>query len=530
MSDSAEDQSRNSLLARITDNPQLARAVPRLQPDVLHAMVLHIGLQDCSELLALATPEQLSAVFDLDLWKAERAGEEEQFDVARFCEWLEVLVDAGPSIAADRLSTMDPALVVAGLAAAIKVFDLAVFSPDGELSGADAFLNAGRERGVHFEIGGYLIVARHPDAWEAIVQSLVALHEHQGEAFQRLMRGCRTLSSSDREIDIHDLLQDGEQASFDLSVSREERRERLGFLSPQQAHAFLDASRGVSFSVPPPDDDLVFAGYLRSLASDEPEAATGESDISTSDESPDDSAAVASVVDVLRGAGVIPDPGRPLLTAGHEEPAPAMTLLHEYLQATEADSQAWVARNQELAFLANALLAGCSVQGRAFSRREAMDAVTATCNLGLARYPAHWPAPSAQNLVAIFRVGWTVLHDEVSMAAATRVLEALAHVRSSDRDLQLGMRALRSELRKQRHAGTPWRARGLEVLASFDLSTWAALAALFDQCPVMLANVCPPGGRPVLRVDPAAFQFIASVEHVTAVQEFLGSIVDRLTR
>jgi hypothetical protein len=38
---------------------------------VLHAVVTHCGLQDSGELLAMATPEQLAAVFDLDLWKAD---------------------------------------------------------------------------------------------------------------------------------------------------------------------------------------------------------------------------------------------------------------------------------------------------------------------------------------------------------------------------------------------------------------------------------------------------------------------------
>ena len=75
----SEDPHRD-VLARISRNQDLARAVPLLRPEVLHAVITHCGLQDCGELLALATSEQLSAVFDLDLWKVNRAGEEEQFD------------------------------------------------------------------------------------------------------------------------------------------------------------------------------------------------------------------------------------------------------------------------------------------------------------------------------------------------------------------------------------------------------------------------------------------------------------------
>jgi hypothetical protein len=79
---------------------------------VLHAVVTHCGLQDSGELLAMATPEQLAAVFDLDLWKADRAGADEQFDAARFCEWLDVLVDVSPSIAADKLARLDVTLII----------------------------------------------------------------------------------------------------------------------------------------------------------------------------------------------------------------------------------------------------------------------------------------------------------------------------------------------------------------------------------------------------------------------------------
>ncbi len=89
---------------------------------------------------------------------------------------------------------------------------------------------------------------------------------------------------------------------------------------------------------------------------------------------------------------------------------------------------------------------------------------------------------------------------------------------------------LRRELRKQKQGGTPWRARDrLEVLASLDLPAWAALTALLDECPVMLSNVSRSGSRRPHRVDPSEFQFIANTGHVTAVHEFLRSLVELLT-
>ena len=111
------------------------------------------------------------------------------------------------------------------------------------------------------------------------------------------------------------------------------------------------------------------------------------------------------------------------------------------------------------------------------------------------------------------------------MVAAERLIHALDEVRYSDRDLQLGIHTLRRELRKQLRTGTPWRARRrLDVLATLDLPAWAALTALFDECPVMLANVSVSGDRRLHTVNPSEFQFIADAGHVAAVRAFLQSL------
>lgn len=531
-----EDRTRYDVLARISDDPQLARAVARLAPEILHAAITHCGLQDCGELLALASPEQLSAIFDLDLWTAPRAGAEEQFDAARFCEWLEVLVDLGAPIAAAQLAAMDVRLVVAGLSPNIRVFDPAVFSPTVEPTGADAVANAGRERGLYAEIGGFIVVARRTDVWDAIVEALLALDEHHPETLQRVMQGCRRLTSSGRELDgLDDLLPDQEQLRVDVSLCRERRRTRLGFLSPEQARAFLESAR----RIPPIGEsqgrrNAVFASCQRSLTVfDETDAHSATESVATHDHHPPAAtgSAVAGVIEVLRGAGVLAETPRARLPGAHDELPPVNAALDQYLQrCAESDDGAWMARHEELAFVANALVAGCSVQGRALTRREAMDAAAATCNLGLDRWPKRWLASSSHDLVTIFQAGWTLLHREVSMLAADRLLEALAHVRSHDRDVQFELHALGRELRKHRQAGTPWRARGrLDVLAPLDLTAWAALTALFDECPVMLANVSMPGGRRPHTVNPSEFQFIAEARHIAAVHEFLGALPALLT-
>jgi hypothetical protein len=436
--------------------------VPLLPPEALYSLIVQRGLHDSAELLALATSEQLSAVFDLDLWKANEAGGDERFDAARFCEWLEVLVDGGVDLAAARLVQLDLRLVVAGLSGSMRVTDLAIFSPAAEPNGADPVSIADREHDLYAEIGGYLVIARRPDAWDAIVDVLCALEEKHTDTFHRVMRDCRTLSNAGWEIDgLDELPSHAGQLRFDLSVSREQRRDRVGFVTPERARAFLADARQISLGGEP------------------------------------------------QGAA-----------ATHSDRA-----LQLSAEAADAEWQ----REQEMAFIANALVAGCSILGRPFERREAIDAITATCSLGIEHWPAHWVPAREHRVTTVFQVGWAVLHRDVSIFAATRLLDVLDSIRPRERDMQIEFQMLARELRKQTQAGTPWRVRSrLELLAPFDLLATAALGALFDECPVMLANVSGQDLRGLHTVDPSDFQFIADARHITAVRAFLLRIPELL--
>jgi hypothetical protein len=520
--------SKKTTLRRITENPELARAVPRLHPELLHAIVDKYGLADCGELLLLATPNQLTALADLDLWSTVRAGSAEQFDAERFCEWIEVLADLSPEIAAERLSHLDVAVVSAGFSSCVTVWDPAVLTASVDSNAGDALLDRARERGVHTEIGRYVVIARGADAWDPIVDVLRALDEHHPEAFHRVMRACRRASNSGWERDgLDDLLVDPDQMLFDVSATREQRRECSGYLSPEQAHAFLASSRTVAFSTESPRDDPAWAAYRKSLAAfDDVEVGVEGGDVPADRIDPisDDGAAVAAVIEVLRDAGVVGAAFRALLPAAPGAPV-VHAALTEYLGRRPDSSSEWSARQQELGFLANALVAGSAVQGRRFDRREALDAVAAICNLGLEHWPAGWPPSSSCGLVSVFQVGWSILHRDVSMMGAKLLLQTLQEIRTTDRELAFGLAVLSRELRKQYLSGTPWHARDrLELLSSLDLSTWAALTALFGECPVMLANVSASPDHPPLRVDPTEFQFIATAADIAAVRAFLHSL------
>src|SRR6185503_6997227 len=109
-------------LARLLDAPFFARVVPYLAPETLHQLVRYRGLEACGELVTSATPAQLTSLLDLDLWRRAPSGGDDEFDLDRFGEWLDVLVDSGDSVAARTVAALDPQLVIVGLCRYLRVF------------------------------------------------------------------------------------------------------------------------------------------------------------------------------------------------------------------------------------------------------------------------------------------------------------------------------------------------------------------------------------------------------------------------
>jgi hypothetical protein len=513
------------LLERILSTPHLAHVVPRLQPEVIHRVIQRCGLEDSSELVALATPEQLERVFDLDLWRAARPGRDEQFDADRFGVWLEVLAEAGADLAAQKLAEMDTAIVTAGFAQHLRVFDSAAVSRYTTTDGQEIDEKVNRADGLMCEVGGYLAVARRTDAWEAIVAVLTSLADHHDDCFERVMSGCRAVSSSGREIDgLDGLLDAGDQAMFDVAFDREQRRETSGFVAPAEARAFLEASRRLRLARDsmPPLDPIARAH----LGTTTPIAATAPPPL-------DDAAtqSLAAVVDVLMEAGIVaPQQPRALLT-GPDVPVSRLRHIETQMQfVLDRDSLVSSQRNDELTFLANTIAAGCSVQARPLSPEEAWNAALAVCNLALEnRQPLPDDFLVSHDLVGVFQVGWTILHDDVVMHAAEQLLDVLSMLRSHDNDIQQGLNALRITLTKHWRAGMPWRAQdALEVITSLDMPAWAALVGLLNECPVMHAGVRAVRGSGTHAVKPTDFEFISESSQIESINEFLRLLPETL--
>ncbi len=536
MSNSLQRHDPRGLLARILDTPQLARVVPRLQPDVLHRVIQTCGLEDCGEILALATPGQLSNVFDLDLWRAPQPGWDEALDADRFGIWLHVLMEAGAAAAAEKIVGLDAEIVIAALAQHLRVFDVAAVALRELDDGEELFEGYADQvgDGQSCEIGGYVIAAKRIDVWDAIVALLLYLDADHPDYFARLMSGCRRLSNSKPEEDgFYKLFDEDEQDLFDLSIDRERRREQQGYVTPAQARAFLHEARQLRLGdgTLPPRSPIVDA-YFRSIAAEPlaPPASAPASEPAPAI-APED-AAVAEVMALLVDAGVIPQPPRALLEASQEAAAPRLASIQAHMRVVhDRDADVYAKRTDELAFLANTLIGGCSIQDRPFTPKEASDAVAAVCNLGLQNWPRHAGHPIADDfllqhdLLSAFQIGWSVLHTDVCLRAADRLLNVLREMHSDDRMTQFALDALRRELTKHTRSGRPWRARlEFDVLALFDLPAWAALLAVIDEYPVLHAAITASSGS----INASAFEMIADNSQIALIHDYLRSLDDKL--
>jgi hypothetical protein len=520
-------------LARLLDPPFLARVVPHLPPETLHQLIRHRGLEACGELVTSATPAQLTTLLQLDLWRQAQPGRDPLFDVDRFGEWLEVLVDTGQSVAARTVAALDKNLVVAGLSRYVRVFDPGIFEPtaqsDDEATDRHAAMREGDSADVdeamlECEVGGYIVRGRRADAWDAILTLLVALDAEHGNDFHAVMQGCRRLSNSRPESGgLDDLLLAPQQHLHDVTIERERRRSQQGYATPADARAFLDLARQPKHTI---EVNPIVAAYFRA-ADEEPE--------SPSSTGPSVSMSFDAAMELLTEAGVMPERPRALLEAGDADPQAARLTRLRQLMAYVRDTHetAYFARCRELAFLANTLLAGCSVQSRPFTPQEASDAAAGICNLGLEYGPASPPDSLLvdNTLVTAFEVGWSALHQEVSLFAAEQLISTLTDLDCVDRDIRRGLVALRRTLVEQCEAGTPWRARdAAEILARLDMTAWISVLGLLDECPVLPASLTAVLEGRTTTVSPTEFQFISTAAQVGDVRVFLRTLPGLLSR
>ena len=190
-----------------------------------------------------------------------------------------------------------------------------------------------------------------------------------------------------------------EQVMFDLAFDREQRREKQGYVTPRRLARF-SRCRGSFGSGTTPRRPAIPSPARISGPSNGRRRRTRDSGVAPfaggirRDVRPRRTPPMRSPPSSMCSveAGVLPQQPRALLD-GPQGQAPRLARIQAHMQfAGDRDHAAYSMRSQELAYLANTIVAGCSIQARPFTAQEASDAAVAVCNLGLENWPPHWIA------------------------------------------------------------------------------------------------------------------------------------------
>lgn len=397
------------LLARILGDNALVASVRDLPPRALAQLIEHVGLEDSGELIALASTEQLSRVFDEDLWRSHRPGEDETFDARRFGLWIEIMLEAGASFAAHRLAELSEDFLANAFHHFFLVVDLDELAIEMSEPGNDEYLEKALDSCLHQEFDRFRIMAKKSDHWDALVDVALALDEGHHDLLSRVLERCAHLSGRDVEDfgGLYEVLSSEEMLASDVSADREDRRAGEGFVAPSSARSFLRlAEQGSIEDAIGAERDFVTRAYFRDLSEPKPAAEPENAD--------------HGLLELLKDYGVLEEsasPWRPRLAAGKmAESEAGFRAAMEELRAQ--DPKLYAQRLEELAFLANVLVAGADPgEGRSFRPAEAGSAAIATCAIGLEELAKREAPAKPQALLTrvpadiLFRLGWRILQE-----------------------------------------------------------------------------------------------------------------------
>jgi hypothetical protein len=520
-----------SLLSRVLDQPDLPAQIQNLPSVVFGKLIDQIGLEDAGELVALATTEQIAHAFDEDLWKNLRPGQEEHFDTDRFLVWLEVLLEAGDAFAASRLVEMPEDLVTLALHKHILVLDIEALAL--QMRAADEVearqLDKALESLLYEEVEGFQLMARNPEGWDNVFSVVLALDRDHHEFLQRVLERCCSMSTEylDDNGGLYEVLTSEEMIEADLAGEREDRRAEAGHVAPLSAAAFLKLAKA---SPPEGKRDPVTRAYFRNLrpAAQRTPAIPSRARLGSGQKA-------HGLAQVLMDARVPIEASAqhlPMLPAKQGDPSESL-LVDAMRTLADADPRVFGERSEELAYLTNVLLAGCTLQQRRLRPIEAVRVALATCNLGLCLVLPARPTDLSKPALAalqqieadnLFRTGCHWLHKEVVEPAARVAQRLLAKAASNAESEECAAyKRAASALDKACQQGAPWQAMSAldNLLSTIDARDVDVLRGLTDQCPTfpVAAESGPHADGKTPGAQPLRYPSTPAVVH--EIQQFL---------
>lgn len=483
-----------SLLARVLDTPNLPQQVRALPAAAFAKLVGRIGLEDSAELIALATTEQITEVLDGQIWRNARPGHTEVFDPDRFRTWLAILLEGGEAVVAQKLIDLPDDLVTLGFHRQMQVLrtQVLVELDDEEGDAVEKILASALVE----ELGEYQLVARVDDGWDDVFAALLAIDRDHHDFVVRLLERCcnATADEIDDRGGLVQALAAGDSLEDDVAGERDDRRTEAGYVAPADAAAFLRLAREPF--VEAARDPLTSSHFRR-------RSPVGRASEQTTPNE-DGSEPAADLLQLLVDADVLDrDESAPRLALGgsaEEEAAAEPLLIAAMRRLAEEDGARFTARAEEIAYLANVLVAGCTIDGRRLKDNEAAEAVIAACSLGLdlARdgggLDEAVAALGEHSADALFRRAWSLVATDLVGPAAeltARLLDTAA------RDEGIAARAAAQGLRRAAAVDSPWKALAAVdiLLGHVEDDLVAALRGLLDECPSLVGRLSRSGVR-----------------------------------
>lgn len=404
------------LVRRLLDEPRHIEALRSLDARHFCALVATATLEDSGELLAMATRDQTLAVLDQQIWRNDGDQPQEHLDPARFALWLEVMLEGGDALVAQRLSELPEELLTAGLSA--QLFVLGLDALGHQMAGAswDEAELAERvlDECLHLELDRYTLVARHALGWDPTIAALLALDRVEHDLVQRVLARCHQATLEqlhDADDGLAPILRAQQTIEADALADREDRRARAGYVSRASAQSFLALAAQISPDDPGAlDEDPVTRAYFRELDR-EPEVTAAWSRAR--------GGPTPALSELLEHLDPVPSTAAlPLaLPAGIEatpEP-PAVVAFREAMHALYAhDPRRHAEQLARLAYLANVLTAagrpgddpydllGASKDALAIAARGFEH----SCTTPTSDDDAPWRRLQELGVDALFRVGW----------------------------------------------------------------------------------------------------------------------------
>jgi hypothetical protein len=399
-----EPSSAGRLLRHVLERPDLVREVRELRPRELGRLIDFVGLEGASELVALATTEQLERVFDEDLWASDRPGTDPHFDSKRFAVWLEVLLEAGEEAVVSRLLELPEDFVTLAVARSLLVVDIdalgiALSEAPDELEHIEKAL----ESLAHEEWEEFRLIARDQGVFESLVSVLMALDREHHEFLRRILERCAAMSQEFIADNggLYDVLTSDEMLEVDARGVRDDRRAAAGYVAPSDAKSFLEyATQGLG---DPVARDPVTRAYFRELVRED-ERGAERNELARLLARATAGETATSVESRARSTRKRLPANAPktLVPATPSVLEAVLGELHDRMPAVYAE------RMEELAYLSNVLVAAHAPNGRRLRPIQALELAIETCNRGLDTVLAESSAPMLPGL-AFELVGHTTL-------------------------------------------------------------------------------------------------------------------------